>query len=140
MRGPRRVRHRSGCVQQVLNHVRRLCLGRGWHVVRVGRRTMLTVRGEMATFFDEHRRSVRNSDVEVSRTLDLKFWMLLGGEECEINDVRCVRNRSTSTKLWDRIRILMPDALLPMTRSRRQPVSSNLPPFRSFVRSFTFWH
>uniref|UniRef100_A0A7S1ACU6 PH domain-containing protein n=1 Tax=Noctiluca scintillans TaxID=2966 RepID=A0A7S1ACU6_NOCSC len=54
---------------------------------------------ELATFFAEHRKSVRNSDVEVSHTPDLKFWMLLGGE-CEIDDVRCVRNRSASTKLW----------------------------------------
>ena len=55
---------------------------------------------ELATFFAELRKSVRNSDVEVSHTRDLKFWMLLGGEESEIDDVRCVKNRSPSTKLW----------------------------------------
>ena len=55
---------------------------------------------ELATFFAEPRKSVRNSDVEVSHTPDLKFWTLLGGEKSEIHDVRCVRNRSPSTKLW----------------------------------------
>ena len=42
----------------------------------VTRCTQLKV--ELATFFAEHRKSVRNGDVEVSRTPDLKFWMLLG--------------------------------------------------------------
>ena len=48
----------------------------------------------------EHLKSVRNSDVEVSRTPVLKFWMLLRGEESEIDHVRCARYRSASTKLW----------------------------------------
>ena len=57
---------------------------------------MLTVGRELA-FFAAHRKSVRNSDVEVSRTPDLKFWT---GEESQIDHVRCVRYRSASTKLW----------------------------------------
>ena len=54
----------------------------------------------MATFFAEHRKSVRNSDVEVSRTPDFKLWMLLAGEESETDHVRCVRYRAASTNLW----------------------------------------
>ena len=46
-------------------------------------------------FFAERRKSVRNSDVEVSRTPELEFGMLLGGEKSEIDHVRCVRYRST---------------------------------------------
>ena len=53
---------------------------------------MLTVQleVELPTFFTEHRRSVRNSDVEVSRTPGLKFWMLLGGGDREVDHVRYV--------------------------------------------------
>ena len=58
------------------------------------------IRKGAGAFFAEYRKSVRNSDVEVSRTPDLKFWMFLGGEESEIDHVRCVRKRSVSAKLW----------------------------------------
>ena len=54
---------------------------------------------ELATFFAEHRTSVRNSDVEVSRTPNSKFWRLLGGEESKMDHVLCVRYRSASQKL-----------------------------------------
>ena len=60
---------------------------------------MLTVGGGAGNALRNHK-SVRNSDVEVSRTPDLKFWMLLGGGESEIDHVRCVRYRAASTKLW----------------------------------------
>ena len=56
---------------------------------------------ELATFFTQHHKSVRNRDVELSRTTHLKFWMILGGEEREIDQVRCVRYRAASTKLWN---------------------------------------
>ena len=45
---------------------------------------------KLATFFAEHSKSMRNSDVEVSRTTSLKFWMFLGAEEREFDLVRCV--------------------------------------------------
>ena len=74
---------------------------------------------EMATFFAEHRKSVRNSDVEVSHTPDVKFWMLLF-LEIEIDDVRCVRNRSASTKLWgDTIIDTVPERDLVAERAAR---------------------
>ena len=54
----------------------------------------------LATFFAEHRKSVRKSNVEVSRTPNLKFWRLLGVEENKIEHVRCVKYRSAPTELW----------------------------------------
>ena len=70
------------------------------HVVRVGRWTILTVGRKANAFFAEHRKSVRNSDVEVSRTPGLKFWMLLEGES-KARSVRSITSAATSasTKL-----------------------------------------
>ena len=81
---------------------------------------------EMATFFAEHRKSVRN---RVPRAPELKFWMLL--EECEIDDV-CIRNRSASTKLG---RHTHGYRIHPVSFAGCTPTNATFPLLAGFVQS-----